>query len=316
MQIISASRRTDIPAFYGEWFINRIRAGYCLWKNPFNAKQISRVSLAPEDVIAIVFWTKNPRPFFRYLPELDSRGYRYYFQFTVNGYGPEMEPYLPPLAERIDTFRRLAEMVGPKRVIWRYDPIVFSNVHTTEFHREKFASILAQLRDYTRRVVVSIVDDYRKATVNFRRLKAEGITVAAPPEPVLQELASFLAAEAKKAGLEIQSCAENLPFLRRAGIMPGKCVDADLIEKIFSLSLPAKYHLKDKSQRAECGCVVSKDIGVYDTCLHGCKYCYAGSYETSRKNYARHDPASPLLVGNYEEEGGGGEGQMSLFMDF
>ncbi|ABB15939.1 DUF1848 domain-containing protein [Carboxydothermus hydrogenoformans] len=309
MQIISASRRTDIPAFYGEWFMNRIREGYFIFKNPYNAKQMSKISLRPEDVTAIVFWTKNPAPFMKYLDELQDRGYRFYFQYTLNGYGPEMEPFLPSVEKRIKTFKKLSEKIGKEKVIWRYDPVIFSNVHSSDYHREKFSYILNELKDFTTRVVISFVDEYRKATINFKKLKEEGIEIYQPPEVIIKSFAYFMAEEAKKLGLEIQSCAENIAYLPAAGIMPGKCIDADYIEKVFSLTLPEKLHLKDKSQRQECGCVVSKDVGVYDTCLHGCKYCYAGSYEAGKKNYEKHDPNSPLLIGKYD----GGEAEPTLF---
>ncbi|NYE58840.1 DUF1848 domain-containing protein [Carboxydothermus ferrireducens] len=309
MLIISASRRTDIPAFYGEWFMNRIREGYFIFKNPYNARQMSKVSLRPEDVTAIVFWTKNPEPFLKYLDELLDRGYRFYFQYTLNGYGPEMESFLPPLKKRIETFKKLSEKIGKEKVIWRYDPVIFSNVHSSDYHREKFSYILNELKDFTTRVVISFVDEYRKATINFKKLKEEGIEIYQPPEVIIKSFAYFMAYEAKKVGLEIQSCAENIAYLPEAGIVPGKCIDADYIEKVFKLTLPKKLHLKDKSQRQECGCVVSKDVGVYDTCLHGCKYCYAGSYEKGKKNYEKHDPHSPLLIWKYDE----GEEEPTLF---
>ena len=136
--IISASRRTDIPAFYSEWMLHRLKAGYCTVANPFNRNQVSRISLRPEDVDAIVFWTRNPRPLMRYIPELDSQGYRYYFQFTILGYPREIDPKSPTAAAAVQTFHELSERLGPTRVIWRYDPIVFTGLTPPAFHRENF----------------------------------------------------------------------------------------------------------------------------------------------------------------------------------
>ena len=150
--IISASRRTDIPAFYAEWMVRRLREGYCTVPNPFNRNQVSRISLRPEDVDAIVFWTRNPRPLMPYLDELDSRGYRYYFQFTILGYPREIDPKSPPAATAVEAFCELAERLGPRRVIWRYDPIVFTGITPPAFHQENFQRLAESLRGHTRRV--------------------------------------------------------------------------------------------------------------------------------------------------------------------
>ena len=277
--IISASRRTDIPAFYTDWFLRRIEEKYCTVANPFNPRQISRVSLVPADVDAIVFWTKNARPLFPYLDHLTRRGYRYYFQYTVNGYGEVFEPYVPPLEDCIDTLCELAARIGPEKVIWRYDPIVISNNTDVEYHKERFARILDKLRSSTRRVVVSFVDDYRKAASQFRQLAREGVAVRlTPAQAELSELAGFIARSAAACGVEALSCAETLG-LQPFGIKRGKCIDDALLEKLFGIRVSPD---KDRSQRPECGCVVAKDIGVYGTCRHGCRYCYAGSLKPGR----------------------------------
>ena len=179
MTIISASRRTDIPAFYAEWMVHRLREGYCTVPNPFNRNQVSVISLRPEDVDVIVFWTRNPRPLMPYLEELDSRGYRYYFQFTILGYPREIDRKSPPVAAAVQTFRELSERLGPSRVIWRYDPIVFTGLTPPAFHRENFQRLAESLRDRTRRSVVSIVDMYRKTESRMRDL--EGTPAAVQP---------------------------------------------------------------------------------------------------------------------------------------
>jgi DNA repair photolyase len=295
--IISASRRTDIPAFYAEWIVNRIRAGFCAVPNPFNRHQVSRVSLRPEDVDVIVFWTRNPRPLMAHLGELDSRGLRYYFQFTILGYPRELDPKSPSIAAAVEAFKALSDRLGPCRVIWRYDPLIFTSLTTADFHRDNYGRLAEALRGYTRRSVVSVVDRYRKAE---RRLKGLDRTPAAvetwEPEEMgvlLRDLAWLAAAD----GMEIVSCAEETD-LTPCGIRPGKCVDDQVIEEAFGTQVNRK---KDPTQRAACGCVVSRDIGMYDSCLFGCRYCYATqSFERARVNFDQHDPTAPSLVGRYE----------------
>ena len=295
--IISASRRTDIPAFYAEWMVRRLREGYCTVANPFNRNQVTRISLKPEDVDAIVFWTRNPRPLMPYLDELDSRGYRYYFQFTILGYPREIDAKSPPAATAVETFRELAERLGPKRVIWRYDPIVFTGITPPAFHQENFQRLAESLRGHTRRVVVSIVDMYRK--IEKRLKKLEGTPAAICPcdaedfGPLMRRLAEL----AGQNGMEIVSCAEEVD-LRPFGILPGKCVDDRVIAEALGIEVPKT---KDPTQRKACGCVVSRDIGMYESCLFGCEYCYATkSFDQARLNFDSHDPKSPSLLGWHE----------------
>ena len=300
--IISASRRTDIPAFYAEWFIRRIRAGYCVVPNPFNPGQIARVSLKPEDVDVIVFWTRNPRPLFPYLAELDERGFRYYFQYTLLDYPAVIDPKMLPIDATIKTFQDLADRIGPPKVIWRYDPIVF----TTErglaftgavFHQEAYARIAQALNGYTHRSVISLLDIYPKAKKRLNELAQQGVEIITEN---LQEqdwfgvLMSNLVEIAVDHGMEINSCAEMVDLLPY-GIHPGKCVDDAYIKQVFGMDVS---HKKDTSQRAACGCVVSKDIGIYNTCLFACRYCYAtDNLARAQARHARHDPDSPMLVG-------------------
>lgn len=295
--IISASRRTDIPAFYSTWFMNRIQAGYCAVPNPFNIRQVAEVSLRPENVDVIVFWTRNPRPLFPHLAELDRRGYRYYFQYTLMDNPRPIDLKSPPVEAAIQTLRELASLIGPERVIWRYDPIVLSEATPLDFHAETHWRIAEALAGCTQRNVISIVDIYRKAQKRFRTLRAQGIGVAEinadTMPPGMGELLQQMARTAQECGMQITSCAEEVD-LRPYGIQPGKCVDDEYIARTFGLRLSGK---KDPSQREACGCVVSKDIGMYDTCLFGCQYCYAtSSFETAKKNHEGHDPAAAALV--------------------
>ena len=293
--IISASRRTDIPAFYSEWFMRRIHQQYCLCVNPFNRHQVTQVSLQPEDVDALVFWTKNAEPLLSRLPELDARGYRYYFQYTLNGYGELFEPNLPELERCIETFLQLSERIGAERVIWRYDPVILSSRTDVSYHQQRFGYILERLQAATRRIVVSIVDDYRKASHNFKRLQVQGLTIQTDYRAEqLASLCTFMSELAGRHNIPVYSCAESLD-LTPFGIFPGKCVDGELIARLFNVQVKA---VKDRSQRRECGCLQSKDIGFYDTCLHGCAYCYAGTMQSALRNRVKHEVDSPMLIGN------------------
>jgi hypothetical protein len=298
--IISASRRTDIPAFYAEWFINRIQAGYCTVPNPFNRKQISRVSLHPDDVDAIVFWTRNPKPIFSYLDELDQRGYRYYFQYTLLGYPREIDVKTPSREIALETFKKLVEHVGPEHLIWRYDPIVFSQLTSAQYHIENFAQIAENLRGYTFRSVVSIMDMYAKIRKRVAAINEQGVglvTYDGSPSKRFDDLMTSFVHAAKDNGMQIQSCAEELD-LTVYGIRPGKCVDDGYIRETFGIEVG---HQKDPGQRKACGCVISKDIGIYDSCLFECQYCYAtGNFGRAQDNYKQHNPQSPSLIGWFD----------------
>jgi len=293
--IISASRRTDLPAFYSSWFINRIRAGFCTVPNPFNPHQVAHISLKPEDVEVIVFWTRNPRPLFPYLDELDKGGYGYYFQYTLTGYPRELETHTPSLEAAVQTFRQLVERVGSRRVIWRYDPIVLGQLTPPDFHRRRFKEIAQALRGCTHRSVISLLDVYPK--LKKRLEKAQRMDLGLLPidetQPLIGELISDLVEVADQNQMELVSCAEELD-LSPYDVRPGKCIDDGLIFDLFGIQVS---HEKDPGQRKACGCVVSKDIGMYGSCLFGCQYCYAvSSFRRARINYEHHDPESTSLV--------------------
>ncbi|MBE0695608.1 MAG: DUF1848 domain-containing protein, partial [Anaerolineaceae bacterium] len=249
--IISASRRTDIPAFYAPWLINRIRAGYCTVPNPFNRQQVSRVSLKPEDVDVIVFWTRSPRPLFPYLKELDERGYRYYFQYTLMNNPQQIDPKSPPVEAAISAFKELAQQVGPQRVIWRYDPLVFSLLTDTDFHLSQYNRIARQLSGNTLRSVISIMDDYPKANKRLQQMSETGAPVQHPDlhqDGWFRDCIQGLVSIAAENGMELYSCAEELD-LARLGVRPGKCVDDEYIYQTFGVHVSAK---KDPNQRKLC----------------------------------------------------------------
>jgi len=291
--IISASRRTDIPSFYSDWFYNRIKEGYVLVRNPMNFRQISRISLAPDVVDGIVFWTKNPLPMLEHLNEL--KAYMYYFQFTITPYGKDIEPNIPiKKTDIVSVFKRISDVIGPDRVIWRYDPILLNMKYSWDYHVRAFEKIAAQLYAYTRKVTISFIDtDYRGVKSNMKDLAL----VRFLPE-IQTELSLALAKVAHSYGLNIDTCAEKMD-LQHLGINHARCIDDQLFEKILGCQINAA---KDKSQRLECGCIASIDIGMYNTCYNACQYCYANySPNSVRGNYARHDPSSPLLTGEIGE---------------
>ncbi len=292
--IISASRRTDIPALYSEWFMNRLRAGWCLVPNPVNSNQVTQVSLALEDVDAVVFWSKNPAPMLAYLDEMDSLGFRYYFQFTLNDYPSELEPGIPGLNERIATFLDLSRRIGQLRVVWRYDPIIISNVTPFGYHSERFSRIAEQLSEATGRVMVSIIHFYKKTERRLSYLEQKGFSFdrMAGSSNEMEDLLRDFAAIAGKHGMEIFTCAQERDY-SDVGVLPGRCIDESLINRIWGLNL--RYR-RDPGQRKYCRCTVSRDIGMNDTCIHGCPYCYSTrDISVAERCYQGHDPSSPAI---------------------
>ena len=287
--IISASRRTDIPAFYSDWFFNRIKEGFVFVRNPRNYRQISRIKISPDVVDGIVFWTKNPAPMLARLNEI--REYMYYFQFSVTPYGKDIEPHLPQKnTEILSAFKNISQLVGADRVIWRYDPILINAKYTIAYHTRAFEKIAAELHKHTRKVTISFVDtDYRGLKSNIDRLNLSPFTA-----DMQIEVASALASIAREYGLTIDACAEEVD-LQAFGIEKARCIDG----RLFSASLE-----KDKNQRPECGCAASIDIGMYNTCMNGCLYCYANyNPRTVAANFAAHNPMSPLLRGGIGPDG-------------
>ncbi len=298
--IISASRRTDIPAFYSEWLVSRLREGYVLVRNPMNYHQVSRIALWPATVECLVFWTKNPRGIMGRLKEIEHLGYPFYFLFTLTVYDDSIERNVPPLPERIAIFQDLAARIGRDRVIWRYDPILITDRYSANFHREAFAGLAETLAGFTERCIVSFVQMYKKCQRNMR-----GIPLVLSPVAEQVALVASLRDLASPRDIVLQSCAQGGELGRRlqeAGIAAGKCIDDALIEHITEVPLTAITSRRDKNQRPECGCTLSVDIGAYDCCPHHCLYCYANSNRASvAKNFASHAPDSPLLYGNIDE---------------
>ena len=294
--IISASRRTDIPAFYSDWFMQRVQAQCFMRVNPFNPKQKKIISLNPTDVDAIVFWTKNPRPIMQHLDTLTQMGYHYYFQFTLNDYPLLFEPRLPDLTARIDTFRELSDSIGRDRVIWRFDPVILSSITPVEYLEDRFGQLAAKLSGYTQRVMISFLDIYGKVKPRLRMLKDKhGVLVEDITLPLHHEgLMQFAAAVSRISAanhLTVFTCSEAMD-LSNIGIEHGACIDGQLIETLFGVTVNAK---KDRKQRKACLCAEAVDMGFYNTCRFGCTYCYANISDRAVQNaIEKHGLNSPL----------------------
>lgn len=266
--IVSVSRRGDVPAFGGDWFMERLRRGLVEVRNPFCRGRERLVSLKKQDVDAFVFWSRDPRPFLEHLPEIERGGYPYYFLVTVTGYSRPLESSTPPPEQAVIFFKELAGRNGRRRLVWRYDPVIFTAGTAFAFHVRNFSNLARRLSPFASRVIVSFFDPYPKVDRRLGKIGIAAEKAAGSPEQQNDLLARF-AEIAAGSGLEIQSCAETAAA---AGVGPGKCVDEGLLNELFGLGLAYR---KDPSQRKLCLCQQSVDIGSYGTCLHGCIYCYA-----------------------------------------
>ncbi|HAN21915.1 MAG: hypothetical protein A2Y15_06090 [Clostridiales bacterium GWF2_36_10] len=287
--ILSASRRTDIPCFYSDWFINRIKARYVFSRNPMNHAQISRVSISPDVVDCIVFWTKDAENIIDKLPLFDKAGYKYYFQFTLTPYDKTIEKNLRDKNDIENTFIRLSKLIGKERVLWRYDPIILNETLDINFHIKQFKRMCDKLCNYTESVTISFIDMYSK-------LKTNAVRIITDDE--INELSIIIAETAKDYGLIPKACSESID-LSVYGIERASCIDKNLIERICDTKLDIT---QDINQRKNCGCYESIDIGAYNTCINDCIYCYANNnFETTARRYNSHNPISELLIGTIVE---------------
>jgi DNA repair photolyase len=276
-----------VPAFYSQWFLNRLKEGFVMVRNPMNPNLVSKIDLNPDLIDCTVFWTKNPRDMMDKLDQL--KNYHFYFLFTVTSYGPDLEQRLPEKDEIIATFIELSEKIGREKVIWRYDPILLSDTIDEDFHRRQFEYIARRLHSHTERCIISFMDMYKKCERNLK-----GLNIKEPGPDDMVRLAEILNPIAKKYEIEMVTCAEEID-LSPIGVAHGKCIDDQLVSRICCYRLKVK---KDSRQRKTCSCVESIDIGAYNTCNHICLYCYANSDAgTVQRNMALHNPKSPLLLG-------------------
>ena len=290
-RVVSVSRRTDIPAFYPEWFMNQVRVGFCHWMNPFGG-QVYRVSLRPEDCLTLVFWTRHFRPLTPHISELLERGFHFYVHYTINGYPQEIDSHSPPVKTAVATLRQLAEVIGPDLVMWRYDPVIFSVATPMSYHLEHFESLSDALQGSTRRCYVSFLDSYGKTERNLHRLNEQtGLQLRRPDVAEQRKLLARLVEIADARGMTVHVCCDEAP--PDLGVAQAHCIDVDIIRRLRP-DVDAK--LKTVPSRPGCGCVQAVDIGAYDTCTFGCVYCYAtNSREAAANRRASHDPNDSIL---------------------
>ncbi|MDO4296948.1 MAG: DUF1848 domain-containing protein [Lachnospiraceae bacterium] len=289
--ILNTGSRTDIPAYYSEWFYNRIREGYVMTRNPYDPVQVTRYRLSPDVVDVIAFCTKNPEPMLDRMAELER--FRQYWFVTITPYGTEIEPNVPDKHTVMESFLRLSEQVGIRAVCWRYDPIFITEKYSLGYHMEAFEKMAEKLSGYTESCIISFIDLYVKTKKNF----PEARSVTREEQEILAE--SFVRL-GQRYGIQIRSCCEGTG-LQKFGVDPSGCMTQQVLERAIGYSLDVPKGVKPA--REGCACLLGNDIGMYNTCGHGCRYCYANyDMETVRKNRKLHDPASPLLIGRLQKE--------------
>lgn len=288
--VIHTGNRTDIPAFYSEWFRRRLKEGYVMVRNPYNEHSVNRYRLSPDVVDLIVFCTKNPHPLLPFPPELEA--FRQYWFVTITPYGRDIEPNVPPYEKVLEDFRTLSKALGTKCVAWRYDPILIDDTYTVEKHIEAFEKMASYLSGYTEVCIISFIDLYEKVKKNYPEVRE-----------VTQEEEITLVKEfvriGRKYGIRIKSCAEGERLAPYAVDTSG-CMTLKIYEEAIGRAIKAPVI---KNNRALCACYLTCDIGAYNTCMHFCRYCYANFDKGAvRRNHALHDPSSPLLIGHLTAE--------------
>ena len=285
--ILNTGNRTDIPAYYSKWFYNRIREGFVFARNPYNQQQVTRYLLDPEVVDCITFCTKNPAPMLPGLGQLSP--FRQFWAVTITPYGRDIEPFVPAKDVVMESFCRLSEKVGVKNISWRYDPILITQKYTLDFHLREFAEMAAALEGYTDHCVISFIDLYEKTKKNF----PEGRSLTRQERFAIGEAFVSIAAEH---GMKLVTCAEGQE-LGVFGADCSGCQSQKVLER--AIGLPLKVPASAMT-RSECSCVLGSDIGAYNTCGHGCLYCYANyDRDTVEFNMKKHDPFSPFLLGDF-----------------
>jgi hypothetical protein len=289
--IISASYRTDIPAFYGDWFLRRVAEGWCRTVNPYNGRP-SDIPLTRDRVDGIVFWTRNAAPFLAGLEQLAAAGYPFVVHTTLTGYPRPLERSVAPVEASLETMRRIARRYGPRALVWRYDPVMLTSLTPAEWHRETFAHLARELAGCTDEVVLSFVQIYAKTQANSDRAAGRfGFSWRDPSAEEKRALLRDLAEIALDAGLTASLCAQ--PDLLAPGLTAARCIDAARLSDLAGRPIAAET----KGNRPGCHCARAQDIGAYDTCPHGCVYCYAVRRpEIAKRRYRAHDPADAALV--------------------
>ena len=289
--ILNTGQRTDIPAFYHEWFLNRIKEGYVYVRNPYYPKLVTKYFLNPDIIDCLCFCTKNPKPMINHLHEINK--FNQIWFVTITPYGKDIEPNVPNKHQIIDSFIELSKIVGKEKVIWRYDPIFISNKYSIDYHLRAFESICIKLSNYTNTCIISFIDLYKKVIKNFPEVKE--VT-----KEVQIDIYEKLLVIAKKYNIQIKPCSESI-ISDYFSLEKDGCQSQKEIEKAcgFYLDIPKSI----KPARKGCNCILGNDIGQYDTCNHGCKYCYA-NYDRKNvyENMKNHDKNSPILIGKIEKD--------------
>ena len=288
--ILNTGNRTDIPAFYSEWFMNRVREGFVLVRNPYVYNQITKYLIDPEVVDAIAFCSKNPEPMLKYIDELER--FRMFWFVTITPYGKDIEENVPDKNNVIETFRKLSDKIGAKAMSWRYDPVFISERYSKEFHIDVFEKMAKELEGYTGQVVISYIDLYEKTKRNFPEVKE-----ISKADQI--ELTRYFVEAAARHNMKVRLCHED-PGLSAYGADVGGCFSKKVIEEAIGERLIDKRRTES---RQGCSCLLNNDIGAYNSCGHLCRYCYA-NYDRKLvfQNMAKHDPKSPLLIGNIEKD--------------
>lgn len=288
MNVISISRRTDIPAFYTEWLLNRIQAGYATYVNPYSREAYS-ISLMPQAVIALVFWTKNAGPLIPHLRELSDRGYHFYFHYTITGHPKSLERNVIPLEEAVHQFKDISRLYTPDHVQWRFDPVMLTDGLDARYYSVIFERIASSIEGYTYRCYMSFAEPYKKVLKNFHKA---GITYDDPPVEQKREVAGGLAKIAADHGMSLMACCSDELLMQ--GVQKARCIDPEIIKRISPHGIGS---LQPSPTRKDCGCYKSYDIGAYDTCIHRCLYCYANSdIKRSTKNHRLHRSKDEMLL--------------------
>lgn len=314
--ILNTGSRTDIPAYYSDWFFNRIKEGYVLVRNPYNPVRVTKYLLSPEVVDVMVFCTKNPFPMLGRLSELSA--FDTFWFVTITPYGKDIEPFVPDKEEIMEAFGRLSKLVGPERISWRYDPVFLTEKYSADFHIRQFEKMAGRLKGHTRQCVVSFIDLYEKTRRNFPGVRSVSFSEQA-------YLTDAFAGIAAGSGLQIHLCCESERLIAACREQTAKNVDVAgcMSKEVLEAAIGCRLDVpKKKGARSECNCLLGADIGAYNTCAHGCLYCYANyDRQSVLENRKNHDPASPLLTGNLRaedivkeaEQTSWKNGQMSIF---
>ena len=285
--IINTGGRTDTVQYYSDWLLRRFAEGYVLSRNPLFPDKVTRYELTPDKVDCVVFCSKNYKPILPRLREITDR-FPAYFYYTITAYGKDVEPGVPSIEESIETLKELSALVGKERVAWRYDPVLLTREYTIRRHLDTFPWMARELAPYIDRCIFSFVEMYKKLETNMPE-------IIPMSETERDALARGLGAAAAKLGMVIQTCGTNGDYTRY-GIQASGCITLSILGKANHMEF---RNLKHKGMREGCHCMESRDIGAYDTCLNGCKYCYANKNPREAfENYEYHDPASPLLLGH------------------